>query len=96
MNTLTLLRPTTKRRPQLIAFAGVTALASRSVVGFWRDILPFDPAALLTAQLILLGALLASTDLWAAVRPLREFVLINFTLYLSTWVVFTLIGQSAA
>jgi len=96
MNTLTLLRPATERRPQLIAFAGVTALVSLSVHGFWRGVLPFDPAAMLYAQLVLLGALLGVTYLWAAVRSLRGFVLINFALHLSTWVLFTLIGQSAA
>jgi hypothetical protein len=84
MNTLTLLRPATERRQQLVAFAGVTALVSHSVHSFWRGVLPFDPAAILYAQLVLLGALLGVTYLWTAVRPLRGFVLVNFALQLST------------
>lgn len=95
MNTLRLSQPVVARPAMLLVFTLITALASLSLHGFWRGILPFAESTLHWPQIVLVTALLAATFLSDSVRPLRGFVGINLLLLLSTWLLFAVVAPSA-
>jgi membrane protease YdiL (CAAX protease family) len=91
----TTMQPHENRRNRLgiAIFAGVTALVSLSVHGFWRGIVPGDTAWLIPTQLAVLAVLLGYAAV--AARSLRGFVLVNLALHASNWVLFGWIAASA-
>lgn len=95
MSALRLSQPVITRPAILIGFTSLTALASLSLHGFWRGILPFAEETLRWPQIMVVTALLATTFLSDSVRPLRNFVAVNLLLLLSTCLLFAVVAPSA-
>ncbi len=68
----------------LLAFAWLSTLVSLSVYGFWRAVIPGDVDGLQLAQVLLVAALLVTTWVWPALRPVRGYVAILLAIHLVT------------
>ena len=73
--------------------AGVIALVSLSIHGFWRGIVPGDTGWLIGVQLGLLVVLLGYAAV--AAPALRGYVVVTLALHASNWVLFSWIAASA-